>query len=135
MTPDLETARLFLKPLTIHDAKQIQVIFPRWEIVKYLNGVIPWPYPADGAEHFLREIALPEMERGVSWLWSIRPKTVPAQLIGVISLTTKPEGNRGFWIDPAWQGKGLMTEACAIVTEYWFETLLQPVLRVPKAIA
>jgi ribosomal-protein-alanine N-acetyltransferase len=28
-----------------------------------------------------------------------------------------------------------MTEACAAVTDYWFEVLKFPVLRVPKAIA
>jgi ribosomal-protein-alanine N-acetyltransferase len=28
-----------------------------------------------------------------------------------------------------------MTEACDVVTDYWFEVLRQPVLRVPKAIA
>jgi len=135
VTPELETARLLLKPLVVEDAEQIQRLFPRWEIVKYLNAVVPWPYPPDGAEHFLRKNALPEMTRGESWHWSIRPKTEPGRLIGVISLTTKPGGNRGFWIDPAWQGKGLMTEACDAVTDYWFEELRQPVLRVPKAIA
>src|SRR5215813_1555626 len=135
MTPELQTKRLFLKPLVIEDAEQIQKIFPRWEIVKYLNAVVPWPYPPDGAEHFLRKIALPEMASGVSWIWSIRPKTIPEQLIGVISLTTKPAGNRGFWIEPAWQGKGLITEACDVVTDYWFEGLRQPVLSVPKAVA
>jgi ribosomal-protein-alanine N-acetyltransferase len=135
MTPELQTERLLLKPLAIEDAPQIQKLFPHWEIVKYLNAVVPWPYPAGGAEHFLREIALPEMARGESWHWSIRPKTAPAQLIGVISLTTKPAGNRGFWLDSEWQGKGLMTEACETVTDYWFEVLRQPVLSVPKAIA
>src|SRR5262249_15989399 len=129
------TARLILKPLAIEDAEQIQKIFPRWEIVKYLNAVVPWPYPPDGAEHFLRETALPEMASGVSWIWSIRPKTAAGRVIGIISLTTKAGGNRGFWIDTAWQGKGLITEACDLVTNYWFEVLCQPVLRVPKAIA
>jgi ribosomal-protein-alanine N-acetyltransferase len=135
MTPELETERLLLKPLAIEDAEQIQKLFPRWELVKYLNAVVPWPYPSNGAEHFLREIALPEMARGDSWHWSIRPKTAPEKLVGVISLTTKPAGNRGFWLDPEWQGKGLMTEACDTVTDYWFEVLRQPVLSVPKAIA
>ena len=135
MIPKLQTVRLLLNPLAIEDAEQIQQLFPRWEIVKYLNAVVPWPYPPDGAEHFLRKIALPEMTLGQSWYWSIRPKTAPAQLIGVISLTIKPAGNRGFWLDPAWQSKGLMTEACDIVTDYWFEELRQPMLRVPKAIA
>ena len=135
MTPELQTARLLLKPLAIEDAEQIQKIFPRWEIVRYLNAVVPWPYPPDGAENFLRKTALPEMASGVSWIWSIRPKTIPEQLIGVISLTTKPAGNRGFWIEPAWQGKGLITEACDVVTDYWFEGLRQPLLSVPKAVA
>jgi RimJ/RimL family protein N-acetyltransferase len=133
--PELETARLLLKPLAIEDAEQIQELFPRWEIVKYLNAVVPWPYPTDGAEHFVRDIALPEMARGISWLWTIRPKAAPARVIGVISLTAKPAGNRGFWLDPAWQGKGLMSEACDAVTDYWFEELKQPLLSVAKAIA
>lgn len=135
MIPELETVRLALKPLTSEDAAQIQILFPRWEIVKYLNAVVPWPYPPDGAEHFLSEVALPEMRRGESWHWTIRLKTTPEQLIGMISLTTKPSGNRGFWLDPTWQGKGLMTEACDTVTDYWFEVLRQPLLSVPKAIA
>ena len=134
MADELETARLLLKPFTMEDAEQIQKLFPRWEIVQYLNASIPWPYPENGAEHFIRETALPEAARGESWYWTLRPKNAPEQIIGVISLTLKPDGNRGFWIDPQWQGKGLMTEACNAVTDYWFEVLRQPVLRSPKAI-
>lgn len=44
-------------------------------------------------------------------------------------------GNRGFWIAPPWQRQGLMSEACEAVTDYWFDVLKFPVLRVPKAIA
>ena len=32
-----------------------------------------------------------------------------------------------------WQRHGLMSEACEVVTDYWFNTLKFPVLRVPKA--
>jgi len=135
MTPELETKRLLLRPLAMDDADQIQRLFPRWEIVQYLNAAVPWPYPEDGAVHFLRDNALPEIARGESWYWTLRLKSAPAQMIGMISLTTKPEGNRGFWIDPQWQRQGLMTEACEAVTDYWFEVLRQPVLRAPKAIA
>lgn len=42
-TPQLETARLLLKPLVSEDAAQIQRIFPRWEIVRYLIASVPWP--------------------------------------------------------------------------------------------
>ena len=135
MTPELETPRLHLRPLAMDDAEQIQKLFPRWEIVQYLNAVVPWPYPQDGAEHFVSEIALAEMVSGESWYWTLRRKAAPAQIIGVISLTTKADGNRGFWIVPEWQRRGLATEACDIVTDYWFEVLHQPVLRAPKAVA
>jgi RimJ/RimL family protein N-acetyltransferase len=133
MTPELETERLFLKPLAVADAEQIQKLFPRWEIVRYLNRAIPWPYPADGARTFIERV-LKEMERGESYFWTLRPKTAVQQLIGVISLFLKKEENRGFWMDPAWQGKGLMTEASDAVTNYWFDVLKQPVLRAPKAL-
>ena len=43
--------------------------------------------------------------------------------------------NRGFWIAPEFQGRGLMTEACEAVTAFWFEVLGMPVLRAPKAVA
>ena len=48
MTPVLETDRLFLRPLELGDADQIQEIFPQWEVVRYLSAEIPWPYPMDG---------------------------------------------------------------------------------------
>jgi [ribosomal protein S5]-alanine N-acetyltransferase len=133
MTPELETERLFLKPLALADAEQIQKLFPRWEIVRYLNAAIPWPYPADGARTFIESV-LPKMERGESYFWTLRPKTAPLRLIGVISLFLKKEKNRGFWTDPEWQGQGLMTEACDAVTAFWFDVLKQPVLRAPKAL-
>ena len=135
MTPSFETARLLLRPIELADAPQIQAIFPQWEIVKYLANKVPWPYPPDGALTFLRDHALPAIERGDEWLWTIRRKEDPTALIGVISLAKHETDNRGFWIAPQWQGGGLMTEACDAVTDYWFETLKFPVLRVPKAIA
>jgi [ribosomal protein S5]-alanine N-acetyltransferase len=135
MTPALETTRLLLRPVDLADADQIQATFPRWEIVKLLNNKVPWPYPPDGAFTFLRDIALPAIERGDEWIWTIRRKEDPGAIVGMISLTRTENENRGFWIVPEWQGRGLMTEACDAVTDFWFETLKFPVLRAPKAIA
>jgi ribosomal-protein-alanine N-acetyltransferase len=103
MTPTLETARLLLRPIELADAEQIQAIFPQWEIVKHLANKIPWPYPPNGALTFLRDIAIPAVERGDEWLWSIRRKEEPAALIGLITLTKHETDNRGFWIAPQWQ--------------------------------
>lgn len=49
MTPALESARLLLRPLELSDAAAVQLIFPKWEIVRYLANKVPWPYPPDGA--------------------------------------------------------------------------------------
>lgn len=43
------------------------------------------------------------------------------------------DNNRGFWLVPEWQGKGLMSEACQAVNRFWFDTLDKEVLRAPKA--
>lgn len=132
-TPTLYTERLILRPLELADANAIQQQFPHWEVVRYLNAFVPWPYPADGALTYLRDIALPAIARGEEWHWSIRLKSAPEQLIGNVSLMDHQDNNRGFWLTPHWQGQGLMTEASAAVTEYWFQTLGRPLMRVPKA--
>ena len=131
--PTLYTERLILRPLELADAEAIQQQFPHWEVVRYLNALVPWPYPEDGALTYLRDIALPAIARGEEWHWSIRLKTAPDQLIGNVSLMTEQDNNRGFWLGPQWQGQGLITEASEAVTGYWFETLGRDVLRVPKA--
>ena len=135
MIPTLETPRLLLRPLEIAHAEQAQILFPQWEIVKYLNDKVPWPYPPDGVRTFYEEIALPAMEAGEHWTWSIFLKTNPDQLIGSISLIKGEHENRGFWLGLPWHGQGLMTEASNAVTDFWFDVLKFPVLRVPKASA
>ena len=133
MAQPLETHRLLLRPLVMADAPAIQRHFPHWEIVRWLDVVVPWPYPEDGARDFLRHVALAEMAAGTAWHWSLRRKAVPEDLIGVISLREKDSDNRGVWIGRDWQGQGFMSEANDAVTGFWFDVLGKEVLRVPKA--
>ena len=135
MVADLHTSRLLLTPTVLEDAEQIQELFPHWEIVRYLNTRIPWPYPPDGAYTHIRDVVIPDMAAGKNWQWSIRLKTDPTQLIGVINLMTSERNNRGFWIGIPWQGQRLMTEAAATATDYWFDVLRFDASRVTKAAA
>jgi RimJ/RimL family protein N-acetyltransferase len=135
MIPKLETERLYLRPLELGDAEQIQQIFPKWEIVRLLARQVPWPYPADGVFQYYSNVAVPGMERGEQWHWTLRRKQQPETIIGAISLIRAGENNRGFWMDLHWQRQGLMTEAVEAVTRFWFEELDMPLLRVPKAAA
>jgi len=79
-------------------------------------------------------MALPAMERGDEWPWTLRLKSEPAQVIGCINLRKQENHNRGFWLGLAWQRQGLMSEASEAVTDYRFDVLKFPVLRVAKAI-
>jgi [ribosomal protein S5]-alanine N-acetyltransferase len=133
MTPEAETERLLLKPIALADAEQIQVIFPRWEIVQYLHTRVPWPYPEDGARQFIEQVALPAVERGDAWNWTLRLKTEPEMIVGNLELRKSKTDNRGFWLCPEWRRQGLMSEACAWASDFWFSTLGFAVLRVSKA--
>lgn len=131
--PTLVTERLILKPLEAEDAAQIQALYPRWEIVRYMVSSVPWPYPDDGARHYVDNVALPDMKKGIAWFWTLRRQEEPEQLIGLICLYDVEDNNRGFWLAPEWQGQGYMREASIAATDYWFNTLNKPVLRAPKA--
>jgi len=134
MFPGLETPRLELRPLELADAAQTQLLFPHWEVVRYLAKRVPWPYPPDGALTYYRDFALPAMARGDEWHWSLRLKSCREQLIGCIGLIRGDAINRGFWMGMPWQGQGLMTEAVEAVTDYWFNELGFSELRAPKAV-
>jgi len=134
-TPVLETPRLVLRPVRSKDAPVIQRRFPRWEIVRWLNARVPWPYPPDGAACYVAA-CLAEMARGEKSHWAIVPKSGPADLIGMIDLWPDDgatRDQRGFWLDPDFQGQGLMTEAAGRVTQYAFEDLGWPHLWLTNA--
>jgi len=131
----LETKRLILRPLQLDDAEQADRLFPQWDIVKYLNAAVPWPYPEDLTLPRYRDVILPAIERGEEWHWTLRLKESPEQNIGKISLHLSDWDNRGYWLGLPWQGRGLMTEAVVAVNDYWFEVLGFRVLRAPKAAA
>jgi [ribosomal protein S5]-alanine N-acetyltransferase len=133
MTPEGRTARLLLRPLALEDTAQIQEIFPHWEVVRYLRNTVPWPYPPDGARHYIEEVALSAVARGEEWHWTLRLLADPDRIIGCIALMNAEGHNRGFWLGLEWQGQGLMSEACTWVNHFWFETLGFASLRVGKA--
>jgi ribosomal-protein-alanine N-acetyltransferase len=133
-TPVLETPRLILRPIRASDAVVIQRRFPQWEIVRFLTAHVPWPYPPHGAaEHVAHTLGA--MERGEKLHWAITLKDGDDELIGRIDLWPETGGRdqRGFWLDPEFWGRGLMTEAADRVTEYAFTELDWPSLYLGNA--
>jgi RimJ/RimL family protein N-acetyltransferase len=136
-TPRLETERLILRPLRLHDAPAIQREFPVWDVVRHLHAGVPWPCPADGAETNVRE-CLAARERGEQFFWVLTLLGGDDQAIGRIDLRPAQEGlrdMRGFWLARAFWGRGLMTEAAERVTAYAFEDLGWPLIYLTNAVA
>lgn len=136
-TPVLETARLILRPLEARDTEAVQRIFPQWEVVRWLHAGVPWPYPADGAATNMAQ-CLAQRARGEKFYWAITRKAAGDDaLVGRIDLWPFDgvvRDTRGFWLDPALWGQGLMTEAAEAVTAYAFETLGWPELYLTNAV-
>lgn len=128
-TPALETDRLILRPTQLSDAPAIQKNFNNWEIIRHLNASIPWPYPDDGAETFIKNVVIPKTNDGKEHFWVLVLKNDLAQnAIGCISFgidryTNEEQGNRGFWLAEPYWGQGLMTEAVESLNDYVFNDL------------
>lgn len=132
----LTTDRLLLRPVVESDVATIQIHFPHWEIVKKMNGNIPWPYPADGAMQFYKTIVEPNQGQD-RWFWAITEKERPDHLIGLIELRRHPvpsDGHRGFWLALPFHGRGYMTEAADAVNDFGFEVWNMPEIMASAAI-
>lgn len=125
-TPRIETARLILRPLAPSDAPAIQRHFNNWNVIKTLAAVVPWPYPADGAESFIRR-ELDKIAAGEeSYQWVLVLRAGAGEAIGNINFRPRADGrkgNRGFWLAEPYWNQGLMTEAIAAVNDFAFLTL------------
>jgi len=125
-TPTLRTRRLILRPLALSDAAAIQRHFNNWNVIKNLASVVPWPYPDDGAETFVR-LQLKKIAAGEDiYQWVLVLRSGDGQAIGNIDFRPRADhrkGNRGFWLAEPYWNRGLMTEAITSVNDFAFHTL------------
>jgi RimJ/RimL family protein N-acetyltransferase len=124
--PTIQTSRLILRPLALSDAPAIQRHFDNWNIIRNLASVVPWPYPADGAESFIGQ-HLEKIAAGEEiYQWVLVLRSGDGEAIGNIHFRPRsgsPKGNRGFWLAEPYWNRGLMTEAIASVNDFAFRTL------------
>jgi [ribosomal protein S5]-alanine N-acetyltransferase len=126
VTPVLQTPRLVLRPLALSDAPAIQRHFNNWNIITRLAYVVPWPYPGDGAETFIRQ-QLEKIAGGEEiYQWVLVLQDGDGEAIGNISFRPRgndAKGNRGFWLAESYWNRGLMTEAISSVNDFAFGPL------------
>jgi RimJ/RimL family protein N-acetyltransferase len=120
MLATLTTDRLVLRPVRLSDAPAIQRHFATWDIIQHLSRQVPWPYPEDGAETYLRDVLLPAMEEGRLLAWALVLREGPDEPIGLLEYRPEGTDSRGFWLAVPFQGRGLMTEAVIAFQDHVF---------------
>ena len=119
-TPRLETRRLILRPVVESDIDANRRRFPQWDVVKYLSDSVPWPVPDSEFEIAMAD-TLAKMARRERCTWAVTLKGGDDQQIGRVDLWADDgvsRDQRGFWLDPAFWGQGLMSEAADRVTDF-----------------
>jgi len=122
--PTLETERLLLTKYGSYetDVHDVQRNINDPKIANFIT--IPWPYPEDGAESFMK-IQQEKMADGTAMAWGIRLKSKPEECVGCIDYRINdPETNtwgRGFWLASKHHGNGLMSEVVEATMSYMFE--------------
>ena len=108
---ELATQRLILKAVTERDIPSYERHFVDYEVIRHLSSIVPWPYPKNGVDDYVKNNILPEQGNN-KWVWGIFQRMRPDDLIGVVDLWRpgRPE-NRGFWLGRHYWDRGIMTEA------------------------
>lgn len=123
VVPSFTTDRLIIRPPQLSDSDAYQRYFADWQVIRSLSIHVPWPYPENGAELFLKNKVLPHQGDG-RWCWIIAEQARPDEAIGSISIWREgiPE-HRGFWLARQHWGKGYMVEALEPVNDFAFGEL------------
>ena len=115
------TPAVSLRPLELDDATMIQQYASDARLAAMCN--VPHPYPADGAEAFVRA-QLVDQEAGTRY-----PLTVLAggELVGVVGLNAIDQERRSaeldYWIAVPFWGRGFATEAVSLAVTLAFAGL------------
>ncbi|MGA8209407.1 MAG: GNAT family N-acetyltransferase [Nocardioidaceae bacterium] len=91
----------------------------RDERTQYWLGQLPRPFTAEHARGWLQETAA-QQAAGTALTWAMADPATDLLLGCVNAFGIKPgrEGEIGYWTHPDSRGRGLMTEACALVVDH-----------------
>ncbi len=68
--PTYLTPRLQLKPVDLEDIPSYRNHFVDYEVIRSLSAAVPWPYPEDGIEKYMKEMIFPRQGKS-NFNWGI----------------------------------------------------------------
>lgn len=111
----LHTPNLDLVPPVPEDAEAVFAACQDRETQRWVP--IPVPYSREHALEYVTVHTDTTWNEGTEYTWAIRSSGTLAGVVGLYRLGNG-SGDLGFWMDPAFRGKGLLTEACNAVLDY-----------------
>ena len=122
--PRLRTERLILRPLTVADAKRVQLLAGAREIASTTLS-IPYPYEDGVAEKWIASHQENfEQNKGLDLAITLPATGAVIGAIGFGSINTDHQrAELGYWIGQEWWNKGYCTEAARQIIRFGFEQL------------
>lgn len=113
----LSTANLELVPPTANDAAAVFAACQDPEIQNWVP--VPVPYLQEHALEYVTTHTETTWAEDTEYTWTIRTS---GTLAGVVGLYRVGNGSAdlGFWMEPAFRGRGALTEACIAVLDFGF---------------
>ncbi|HLJ50856.1 MAG TPA: GNAT family N-acetyltransferase [Bryobacteraceae bacterium] len=109
----LETERLILEKWEPSDWEVFRPIATDPEVMRYITGGVPWT--DEQIKAFVNRESQRYVERGYCrWRLLLKPGGEFIGFCGVGSFRDYPEPEIGWWLAPAYWGRGLATEAATV---------------------
>ena len=116
--PTLQSTRLLLRPLCLHDAPVVQSLAGDAAVADTTLR-IPHPYPDGAAEAWIATLT-PEWEIGGGATFAITEREL-GSLVGVVGLTISEQrttAELGYWIGHPYWNRGYATEAAQALLDW-----------------
>lgn len=106
-TPTIETRRLVLREPRLADAPRLAQLID-YDVAR-MTTRMPWPYSAEDAEAFVVQVQMQDRRKDNTFAITLENEG----LVGVLGFFLTPEDRTevGYWIAPAYWGRGLASEA------------------------
>lgn len=117
--PVIQSSRLTLDAFRVDDAELAYEYVDDDELQRFIP--VPVPYTRAHAEHYVGSYANDAEVNPALALWAVREHDV---LVGALELRLEgTSGDIGFWVGRRHRGRGIMTEAIALLADHAFTEL------------
>ncbi len=121
--PEIETARLRLRPFSMADVPQVATLANEWDIANN-TAALPYPYTLEMAESWIRShTGHSDPDHEITFAIANNTDNSVIGAIGIRPLWAHARGEFGYWIGKPFWNRGYATEAGKALITYAFDVL------------